>query len=172
MISSNLERCEECREGRSRPHIAAQSAVRCTHHQRSIDQSPHLRDVARSDNQQEVGRKTIAQSRHKSHPGAESEEQRGQPHRQHRKEEQRGGHINQRYTLADCTLHRLTRIFHVDKVGGHTTKHISRPLGIFARSLAVVEDIFAHSLILLHIVLREHFAAILRSKIECRKNEK
>ena len=172
MVGTYLKRGEECRQGCARPHIATQGEIDTTHHKRSIDQSPHLGDVARTDNQQKIGREAVGQCRDKAHPGAHAKQQHCHPHCRHRKEEKRDRCIDNLHHLADRIFDGLSRILNVDKICRHTAKHTACPLGILARRGTQIDNILTHTLILLNVVLRKHLATKLRSAIDSRNYKK
>ena len=171
VVGSYLERCEQSRECSAGPCVAAQRAVDAGHHERGVDQRPHLGYVSGADDEHEVCGESVCECRDEPHPWREAEQQHRDPHGRHREEEERGGCVDHLDYFADGALDGLSGIFDVDEECWHAAEHASRPLCVLARGGAVVEDILAHALILLHVVLHERLAAELRREVE-RRDEK
>lgn len=89
-----------------------------------------------------------------------------QPHGNHGEEDEGCRGVYNFNDLSCRVFDQLCRVGHVDQVGGHAAEHPPRPLGIFARLGTVVPDLLGHAFVLLHVVLRQHFAAKLGGEIE------
>ena len=163
MVSTQLQRAKECSKSGSRPHITAQGVPHRTNQRWSIDQCPHLGDMSRVDNEEEVGRESIGQARNDAYPGVNAHKHHSNHHQNHSPQ----CHIHRAINTLDewrCgVLNILLRVLNVDKVGRHSREHISRPLWVLARSLTMLLYILRHSRILRDITLRERLAVELRS---------
>ena len=166
VIGTDFERRRERRERRAAPNVAPQRHPRAAHHQRGVDQRPHLRDVSRADDQQEIGREPVGQRRDDSRPGIDADDHQHQPHRDHGEEEERRRGVHDLHDLPDGALHELGRVGDIDQVCGHSAEHAARPLGVFARCDTHVGDVLGHAFVLDDIVLGEYLAAELRREIE------
>ena len=171
VVGADFERRRERRERASGPHVAPQGHPRAAHHQRGVDQRPHLGDVACADDEQEIGRKAVGQRRDDAHPRIDAEDQQHEPHGRHGEKEEGGGGVDDLDDPAEGVLDELRRVGHVDQVGGHAAEHAARPLGIFARGFAHVVDILGHAVVLHDVVLGQHLAAELRGEVDCAHHE-
>ena len=171
MVGADFERRRERRERRAAPDAASQRHPRASHHQRGVNQRPHLRDMPRTDNQQEIGRQPVGQRRDDSHPRIDAEDYQHQPHRDHREEEERRRGVHDLHDLSDGALHELGRVGDVYQVSRHPAEHAARPLGVFARRGAHVGDVLGHAFVLDDVVLGKHLAAELRGEVECTHHE-
>ena len=163
---AHLQRREESGQCCTHPTVALEGVPHRPDHQRSIDQRPHLGNVSCADNQEEIGRKSIAQCTHNRRPATHLHQQQHHPKRHHRKEDERRRLVDHLNHLPHRVLDPLRRVVGVDQIRGHTAEHSTCPLRILAISLARVEDIAGHTLILLHIVLRQHATLELRCEID------
>ena len=68
VVCTHLESGKKCCQSTSKPHILAQGVVNCAEHCRGVYQGPHLGDVTSSDNQEEVGRKSVGQADNEANP--------------------------------------------------------------------------------------------------------
>lgn len=165
MVGADFERGGQRRQCGTVPEVAAQGHPCAAHHQRGVDQRPHLGDVARADDQQEVGRESVGQYGDDADPGVDAEDEQHAPHGGHREEEECGRGVDQFDHLPDGTLDRLCRVGHVDQVGGHAAEHAAGPLGVFIPFGAHLGDVPGHSLVLQHVVLGQHLAPELGGEI-------
>ena len=172
VVGADFERRRKPRERRAAPDVTPQGHPRAAHHQRSVDQRPHFRDVPRADDQQEVGRKPVGQRRDDAHPRVDPDDQQHEPHRDHGEKQESGGRVDDLHHLSDGPLHQLGRIGHVDQVGRHAAEHAARPLRVFARRGAHVADILGHAFVLDDVVLGQRFAPELRGEIGGAHHEK
>ena len=124
------------------------------------------------DNQEEVGRESVCQARHDTYPGVNAHEHHGNHHHNHGKE----GHVHRAIDDLNNATHRLLdilrRILHVDKIGWHTREHVTCPLRVLARSLAMLLDILRHAGILGYITLAERLTVELRREESQRHHSK
>ena len=101
VVGADFERRRKPRERRAAPDVTPQGHPRAAHHQRSVDQRPHFRDVPRADDQQEVGRKPVGQRRDDAHPRVDSDDQQHEPHRDHGEKQESGGRVDDLHDLSD-----------------------------------------------------------------------
>jgi hypothetical protein len=167
VVGADFERCAEGCDGRAEPFVAAQRHPDAPHHQRGIDERPHLGDMARADNQEEVGRKAVGQRRDDAHPRIDADDEQHEPHREHGEKDESGGFADEGDELSHRGFDELCGVGDIDQVGGHPSEHAPRPLGVFARIGAFEQDVARHAFVLLHVVLREHLAPELGGEIEC-----
>ena len=165
VVGADFERRRERRERPARPHVSPQGHPRTAHHQRGIDQRPHLGDVPGAYDQQEIGREPVGQRRDDADPGVDAEDEQHQPHGRHGEEEERRGRVDEFHDLPHGAFDDLRGVGHVDQEGGHAAEHAARPLGVFARGRAHVADVLCHAFVLHHVVLGQYFAAELRGEI-------
>ena len=125
-----------------------------------------------SDDEQEVGRKSVGQRRDDARPRVDAHHQEHQPHGRHGKKEERGRGVEDFDDLPHASFHQLGRIGHVYQVGRHSAEHAPRPLGVFACFEPHLRDVSGHPFVLDHIVLRQRFAPELGSEIGGRDHEK
>ena len=169
MVGADFERGEERRQGRAPPRmLRAERHPDSAHHQRRIDQCPHLGDVSGADDEDKVGGQAVSQRRDDPHPRVDARHQQHDPHGAHGEEEECGRRIDDPHHLPDGILYQLGGITDIDQVGGHAAEHRSEPLRIFAVLLARLIDLTACAFVLLYIVLRQHVAAELGCEIACR----
>lgn len=122
--------------------------------------------MTRTDDEEKVGRKAVHERRNDADPGIHPDDQEHQPHGNHGEEDEGCRGVYNFNDLSCRVFDQLCRVGHVDQVGGHAAEHPPRPLGIFARLGTVVPDLLGHAFVLLHVVLRQHFAAKLGGEIE------
>ena len=172
MVGADFERSEERRERSAPPRTpSAQRHPDAAHHRRRIDQRPHLGQVPRPDDEQEIGRKAVGQRRHDSHPRIDLHHAEHHPEGAHGKKDESGGDRHGPRQRYGRILDQLCGIAHVDQIGGHTAEHRTDPLRVFAVGLARPMDLAARPFVLTHIVLRQHVAAELGREIEGRQRE-
>ncbi len=173
VVGADFERGRHGGQHRSAHHRAAQREPRPRHHEGGIDQRPHLRDVARSDDEREIGREAVGDGGHDRQPRIDAAPHQGQPQGEHGEEEEgRGGLQHAPHGGAERADDELRGILDVDQVGGHASEHRPRPLGILSRFGAHRLDVARHPLVLHRVVLGEPFARELRGEIERRRDEK
>ena len=172
MVGTELQRAEECGKRSTHPHILSQGIPHRGNQWWRIYQRPHLGDVSRIDNKEEVGREAIRQARNDAYPGVDTHKHHCDHHQNHRKERHIHRAIDNLHNATHRLLDILRRILHVDKVGRHSSKHISCPLWVLARSLAVILDILRHTSILRYIALAQRLTIKLRSKESKRHHSK
>ena len=165
VVGADFERRRERRERRAAPDVAPQGHPCAAHHQRGVNQRPHLRDVPRADDQQEVGRKSVGQRRDDAHPRVDPENQQHEPHGRHGEKQESGGRVDDFHHFAYGVFHQLGRVGDVDQVGRHSAEHAARPLRVLARRGAHVADVLGHTFVLDDIVLGQHLAPELRGEI-------
>ena len=171
MVRADFEGRGERGDGGSDPDVLPERHPGPAHHQRSIDQRPHLGDVPGGDDQQEVGRESVCEGRDDADPGVDAADQEHDPEGGHGEEEECGGGVEPPDDLPDVVFDELCGVFDVDQIGGHAAEHATGPLGVFAGPGSHVVDVPGHSLVLDDVVLGEHLAAELGYEIEGRGHE-
>ena len=171
MIRADFEGCGERREGHPGPDVSPERHPCAAHHQRRVDQGPHLRDVACGDDQQEVGGESVCESGDDADPGVYLPDEEHDPECEHGEKEECGGGVDPSCDLPDGVFHEHRGVLDVDQIGGHSTEHSSGPLRVFAGLVSHVVDVAGHSAVLDDVVLWEHLAAELRCEVGCRGDE-
>ena len=111
--------------------------------------------MSRVDDKEEVGRETIRQTRNDTNPWIDTHKH----HRHHHEEHGEEYHVHwvtKEFGYATCRLLDILRgVLHIDEIGWHTREHTSSPLGVLARSLAMLVDICRHTRVLRYIALSQ-----------------
>ena len=165
MVRTNHQRTEKRGKRGAGPHIAPISVPHAAEKHRRESQHHHFGHVPGTYNHKKVGRKTVCQRRNQADPRIDLHAKQHAEEKGHRQENQRRGLPEEIESLGESFHHR-TVVLHIDQVGRHPGEHVALPLRIFAKSLAVLQDILRHAVVLQDIVLREHLALELRGKTE------
>ncbi len=163
----------QCRQRGPEPEVSSAVGVDDRSDQQGyVGQGPHFGDVARSDDEDRVGREAVSQRRNDAHPRVHLPQQRHEPEAEHGREDEHRRFAHRPHGQFRGVAYDPCRNLEVDHVGGHAAERTARPLRIFAVLLHVAFDVRTRPHVLRDVVHVELFAPELGGEIEHRNQQK
>ena len=169
MTGRDFDRGEQSGQRRAEPHTFPVGVPYGPDHRRHPRQGHHLGNVPRADNDDEIGRKPVAQPPDHGEPRIDAEHQEHQVEAGHGDEDPRS-RLAEDIEMVGRVLDPAPVVIHVDQVGRHPAEIAPGPLGVFAVAVDMLLDVARNAAQHHHIGLPQGFPFVLGCEKDSRND--